>query len=317
MINSIANSIIAALAIIMTSLSVGISQGITNNAAVSAMNIQPHAKDDIAKLALLGSALIETASILAVFVSAIVLLDQTEPSNFLYSELAKIGIGFAICSAGFAIGLASSGPAAQACYAVARQPFMAPKIFNFMLITLSVIQTPLIFAFIVALLIKGQAASAASLADSLRLIGSGFAVGIGCVGPAIGLSLFTRTAIRGLGINKNAYNRLLVFTFISQAIIDAPIIFSLLIALTLLLVGAPVNHALMGINFLAAGLCMGLGTFGPGLSSGRIASAACEQITHNPDAYPMISRASIFAQGIVDTMAIYSLLIAILLIFVI
>lgn len=317
MINSVANSIIAALAILMTAISVGMSQGITNNAALTAINIQPQAQDDIAKLTLLGTALIETAAILAVFMSALLFLDQGQPTHFLYSELSKIGIGLAIGLSGFVIGLASSGPAKEACLAVARQPFMAPKIFNFMLITLSIIQTPLILAFIVALFIKNQAQYAASLADSFRLIASGFSIGVGCIGPAIGLSLFATAAVKGLGVNRNAYNRLLIFTFISQAIIDAPIIFSLLISLILLFSSIAPDHVIGGVNLLAAGICMGLGTLGPGLASGRMAAAACKEIAQNPDSYSLISRASIFGQGIIDTMAIYSLLISILLIFVV
>ena len=315
MIASAVNYIIASLAVTATAISVGISQGITNQASFKAINIQPGVKDEISNLALLCSALIETAAILGVFVAVILLLYETTPIHDGYSALAKIGIGFAIIFPGFVIGLASAWPAKEACLATARQPFHAQWIFNFTLIVLSILQTPLILAFIVALFIRNQAASVSLFADSLRLIGAGFAIGIGCIGPAIGLAYFARTACKGIGFNRNASDRILTFTFISQAIIESPIIFAMVTSLFLLLKSAPAHNELAGIAYLSAGIATGLGTIGPGLSSGRTAASACHQIAINPELYGSLSHTSIFAQGVIDTAAIYVLLISLLIIF--
>lgn len=313
MIASNVNYIIASLAVTATAVSVGISQGLTNQAAFKAINIQPKAKDDISNLALLCSALIETAAILGVFIAVLLMLYDTPAINDTYSAVAKIGIAIAIISAGFTIGLVSAWPAQEACYATARQPFHAQWIFNFVLIVLSVIQTPLILAFIIALFIKAQAATVPDLANALRLLGAGFSIGIGCIGPAIGLGYFARTACRSIGINRNASGRILTFTFISQAIIESPIIFAMVTALLLTSISA--TSEIAGIAMLAAGIATGLGIFGPGLSSARTATAACKQIALNPELYGSLSRTSIFAQGVIDTAAIYVLLISLLLVF--
>lgn len=312
--NSI-NYIIGSLAVTATAISVGISQGKTNHASFTAINIQPQAKDEISNLALMCSALIETAAILGVFMAVLLFMYESPPANDYYNGLAKIGIGLAIISAGFVISLVSGWPAQEACFSTARQPFHAPWIFNFTLIILSVLQTPLILAFIIALFIKTQATAAATLADSLRLIGAGFSIGIGCIGPAIGLAHFGAVACRGVGINRNASARILTFTFISQAIIESPIIFSMVTSLVLLFVVRAPSSEFAGIALLAAGIAIGLGTFGPGLSSARTAAAACHQITLNPDLYGPLSRTSIFAQGVIDTAAIYALLLSLLMIF--
>lgn len=317
MITTAANAIIAAISVMATAISVGISQGKTNQSAFRAIDLQPTAKDAIAKLALLSSALIETAAILGVFIAVLLLLENNEPHNLLYSEIAKIGIGFAIIATGFVIGLVSSWPASQACFATARQPFIAPWIFNFTLIVLSIIQTPLILAFIVALFIKAQAATVTTLADSFRLIGAGISIGIGSIGPAIGLALFSYTACKGLGINRNAAGKLLTFTLVSQAIIESPIIFAMVISLVLLFTTITTPTLATGIAMLSAGIAMGLGTLGPGLSSGRTAATACQYITRTPNLYTQLARTSIFAQGIIDTAAIYVLLVSFLMIFVI
>ena len=316
MTTSIANYSIASLVVTATAISVGISQGLTNQAAFKAINIQPSAKDTIGRLALISCALIETAAILGVFIAILLFLESSSPANFFYSELAKIGIGLAIISPGFFIGLLSYKPAVQACLATARQPFNAPAIFNFTLIVLSIIQTPLILAFIIALFIKAQALQVATYADSLRLIGAGFAIGIGCIGPVFGLAHFAKTACNGFGINRNASGKLLTFTLISQAIIESPIIFSMVISLVLLF-KSTANNEIAGIAMFAAGIASGLGTFGPGISSARTAAAACKEIAIRPDLYGSLAKTSVFAQGVIDTAAIYVLLLSMLIIFLV
>ena len=308
MTSSIASYLISALTIIVTAISVGISQGLTNQAGFKAIDIQPQIKDKITNLSLLSSALIETAAVVSVFIAILLLFEDPASVSPFYSDLAKIGVGFAVIATALVIGLVSAWPAQEACYATARQPFHAQWIFNFTLIVLSILQTPLILAFIVALFIKTQAMVTATLADSLRLIGAGIAIGLGSIGPAIGLAHFARTAIHGIGINRNASNRILTFTFISQAIIESPIIFSLVVSLFLLFTTAPT--VMSGIAMLMAGITAGVGMFGPGLSSGRTAAVACHEIARNPDQYNSLARTSIFAQGVIDTAAIYVLLIS-------
>ena len=312
MMISIVNFIIASLTVSIIAIGVGISQSLTYKAALQAIDIQPQAKDNISKLALLSCALIETAAILGVFIAVLLLRDGTTPVN-IYSDLSKIGIGIAIISAGFVVGLVSTWPAQEACLAIARQPFHASWIFNFTLIVLSVIQTPLILAFIVTFFIKVQSVNVTQLADCLRLIGAGFAIGIGCIGPAIGLAYFAKIACRGIGMNREASTKILTFTFISQAIIESPAIFAMVTALTLLLTTASTNP-ISGFAMLMAGITTGLGTLGPGISSSRTAATACQQITINPALYGTLSRTSIFAQGVIDTAAIYVLLISLIMI---
>lgn len=231
-----------------------------------------------------------------------------------YTGIATLGIALAICISGFVIGIVSAFPAQQACLAIARQPFFAQKIVRFMLITQSIIQTPIVFSFIIAMLIKAQLTTIDSLADSFRLLGAGICIGFGSIGPSIGLAQFARTACSGLGINRDAYNKLLPFTFLSEAIIETPIIFALVVSILLLVTGIPNGNLLVGIAMLFAGFCTGFGTIGAGISSGKTSSAACHQIALAPEKYSLLARVSMFSQGLIDTCAIYALLISLLLI---
>lgn len=301
--------------IIASAIGVGLSQGLTNRAAFKAIDLQPRAQDLITKIALLSSALIETAAILIVFVAALLFLESSIPANPFTADLAKLGIIFALATTGFSVSFFSSWATQQACLTTARQPFIAPWILNITLIMLSVLQTPLILSFIIALGIKTQALNVTNIADSFRLIGSGCAIGFGSLGPTIGMAYFARTVLKSVSRNRNAAGRLLTFTFISQAIIESPIIFAMVASLLLLLYPANLTCRMVGIPFLAAGITSGLGNFGPGLSSGRTAAAACKEIGNNPNNYSSLANTSIFAQGVIDTSAIYVLLVSILIVF--
>ncbi len=305
-----------ALMVGINSVGVGIGEGLTGNTALDAIHRQPGARADIVRTAILGMALIETAAIMGVFVSILLLLGTKDATQTFHTNLAEIGIAFAICLPGFVIGLVSALPAQAACRAVARQPFFSQRILSFMIMTQALIQTPIISGLLVALFIKGQAPYAHTYSDSLRLIASGLCVGLGSIGPAIGLAVFSKEAVAGLGINRKAYNKLLSFTLISEAIIETPIIFCLVIAITLLFIvpQAETENILNGIAFLSAGFCTGIGTIGPGISSGKTAAAACAQIARAPELHGTLSRTSMFAQGLIETCAIYTILVSFLLI---
>lgn len=299
----------------LTSLGVGIGGGRASSAAIEAINTQPKATNDISRISLLGIALIETAGVLGVFIS-IMLFIQTQPEALknIYFGVAELGVLFSIGFAGCVVGLVSSYPVEQACYATARQPFFTPRITNLMLLTLSLIQTPLIFAFLVALLIMTRIDETITLTTSFNYLAAGLAIGLGSIGPTIGLARFASQACRGLAINRDAYGKMLPFTFISMAIIETPMIFSLVIAL--LLLQQMVSASPLGIvAALSAALCMGIGTFGPGISSSLTAVAAAKQISYNPQHAGVLSKASMVAQALIDAAAIYALLVAMLIIF--
>jgi len=301
----------------INAIGVGIGQGITSKAALEGINQQPSARNEITKTAILGMALIETAAVMGTFIAFLLLLQARTNSHTYYANLAEIGIAFAICCSGFVLGLVSALPARAACLSVARQPFFSTQITRFMMISLSLLQTPIIFGLIIALFIQGQAATVSTMRDTLRLIASGICIGIGSIGPAIGLALFAQKACEGIGRNREAYTQVFSFTLISQAIIETPIIFALIISVSLLFLvpASDQENLLDGIALLAAGLCTGIGTIGPGISSGQTAAAAVVQITKNPEIHGALSRISMFAQGLIETTAIYAVLISFILLF--
>ncbi|UCC95202.1 MAG: ATP synthase F0 subunit C [Candidatus Omnitrophota bacterium] len=70
-------------------------------------------------------------------------------------------------------------------------------------------------------------------------------------------------------------------------------------------------------SLLGAGLCMGLGAIGPGIGEGIVGGKACEAIARQPQMQGVLLRTMLLADAIAETTGIYSLVIALLLIFVV
>ena len=67
---------------------------------------------------------------------------------------------------------------------------------------------------------------------------------------------------------------------------------------------------------LGAGVCMGVGAIGPGIGEGGAVAKACEAIGRQPEAKGSVTSTMIMGCAITESTGIYSLVIAILLIFV-
>lgn len=70
------------------------------------------------------------------------------------------------------------------------------------------------------------------------------------------------------------------------------------------------------MKVLAAGLCMGMGTLGPGIGIGILAMGAMQALGRNPEARGPIMTNMILAIAFAEAVAIYALVVAVVLIFV-
>jgi F-type H+-transporting ATPase subunit c len=68
--------------------------------------------------------------------------------------------------------------------------------------------------------------------------------------------------------------------------------------------------------FIGAGLAMGFGAIGPGIGEGFAAGKACEGIARRPDQAGLLTRTMLIGQAVSESTGIYSLVIAIILLFV-
>ena len=86
---------------------------------------------------------------------------------------------------------------------------------------------------------------------------------------------------------------------------------------TLLSLGAQALISEDGAKYLAAGLAIGIGVIGPGVGIGILGSGAMGAIGRNPEAAGAITTNMILAIAFAEALGIYSLIVAVILLFVV
>lgn len=304
-----------ALALALSALGTGIGQGIAGVGMVEGSARQPAAADSMFRTLIVGLALGETGSIL-VLVFVVLLFFSPHPAS-IGAGIAELGIGLSLGTVAGCVSFASCMAVKSACISSARQPFFAQKIVMFMVLLQSIAQAPLIFSFIISLLIRAQLSSISSPYHGLILLCVSIIVAVGCIGPSIGQSYFLARSLEAVGINKHAYGALFAFSLLSVAVIETPVIFSLIISFILLY--RPFFEAggfMAFISAIATVFSMAFGALGTGIGLGYITGSAVSQIAQAPSQYPNIFRSALVSIGFVESSVIYSLVVSLMLLLV-
>lgn len=69
-----------------------------------------------------------------------------------------------------------------------------------------------------------------------RLLGAGLAIGLGAIGPGVGIGILTMGALQAIGRNPEAQGQIQTNMFIGIAFAEAVAIYALVVALILLFV---------------------------------------------------------------------------------
>lgn len=69
--------------------------------------------------------------------------------------------------------------------------------------------------------------------------------------------------------------------------------------------------------FLGAGIAMGVGAIGPAIGEGFTSGKTCEAIGKNPKEAGLLTRTMLVGQAVTESTGIYSLVVALLLLFVV
>jgi ATP synthase F0 subunit c len=105
---------------------------------------------------------------------------------------------------------------------------------------------------------------------------------------------------------------------LGQAITQTTAIYGLLIGFILLFKRHPATESLSAaMALLSAGICMGIGGIGPGIGEGFTARGAVKWIARNSEAVGDITRNMLVGMAVAESTGIYSMVIALVLIFVV
>ena len=308
----------AGLAMGCGAIGAAIGEGYTAAQANFAISRNPGASGDIFKSMLVGQAIAESASIFALVVAMILLF-----SNFAGNSWVTVSVVF---SAGLCMGLGAIGsgigsgfPAGACCIGMSRQPSMGGRLMTNMLIGSAVCQTPSIFALVTSFILLFTNFDGRPVSPTwAAILGAGLASGFGAIGSGLGGGLVAETSCEGTARNPEMAGTVTNVMLLGQAVTQTTAIYGLLVSFILMFKQFPAADTLApSMALLGAGLCMGLGAFGPGVGEGAAARSAVQWIARQPQQIAELTRTMLVGQAVAESTGIYSLVIALILIFVI
>ena len=246
------------LAMGLGALGSGWGLGYTAQGALRAIARQPAKQSDIFRNMLVGQAITETPAIFSLVVSFLLYfsVDKVLETPYSLSQCA-VFLSAAICIGVGAIGsgIGSGLVAHEALDGMSRNPSTQGSVLMLMLVGQAWAQTGGIFALVVSLFLLNSGGfaglSAASdwhvwqliplsggeVTGAARYIGAGIAMGFGAVGSSLGIAYVGGQACRGIADYPNAAGKVKTAYFIGSATAQSPSVFSLIIALILLIRG--------------------------------------------------------------------------------
>lgn len=228
-----------------------------------------------------------------------------------------LGAAFAIGMAAVGTGIGNGHTADEACSGMTRQPAAKDSILRLMLISQAVTESAAIFALVISLLLIFGANALPSLEKALALLAAGVSVGFGAAGAALGSGLTGANACKGLARHPRTQGALTVTMLTAQAVVQTSVVFALVVALILIISSFPGNSLIRAMALLGAGISAGFGAIGPGIGTGLAGSQAVDGVSRNPSASALLTRTMLLGQAVAQSTSIYSLVIALLLIFAI
>ncbi len=293
-----------------------VGEGNAAQSANQAISRQPELSGEILKTLLVGQAIAESAAIFALVVAMTLLFSTFSADSIMVSVVMSAGLAMGLGAIGSGAG--SGLPAGSACTGISRQPKMSSKITTNMLIGSAVCQTPSIFALVTAFILLFTTFSGRPVSPTwAAIMGAGLAVGLASIGSGLGGGLVAEKSCEGIARQPNSSGSTTMLMLLAQAVTQTPTIYGLLVAFILLFKSSPAADSIApAIALLGSGLCMGLGAIGPGWGIGYSGGMAVRWSARNEKAVTDITKVMLLGQAGVSSTAIYSLLIALVLIFI-
>lgn len=303
------------IAISFGAIGAGIGQGIGAFGAINGMIRQNEGNQQIFRTMIIGLAFLESGVIFALVIALLTIVGKIPQLTYAI-VLSELGVAIMIGTAATAVTVAGSMALRSSCESIARQPFFAQKILTLMLVAMSIIEAPVIFSFIVGLVIRNRLTENLILGDGLKFLAAAICMGLGCISPSSGQANFANGFCKDAGLNKDAFGRLFTFSIISQAVIETVLIFSLLTSILMIYMPLPQNANPIdyAIKFFAAALTITIGCAGTAIAESNVATISCHEIALEPNKYSVLFRTSILAYAFIESTAIYALIITLSLI---
>ena len=296
-----------------------IGEGITAAEANYSISRSPQSAGDIFKTMLVGQAVAESAAIFALVVAMILLFTDHSANASVMEAVVLLSSGLCIGLGAVGSGIGSGFPAAATCKGIARQPKAKDRMTTNMLIGAAICQTPAIFALVTSLILLFSDFYSKPLGPTwAAVLGAALASGIGAIGSGIGEGLVSESGCEGVARQPESAGIVTNTMLLGMAVTETTAIYGLLISVILMFKSFPADNSLAAAcALLASGLCMGFGAIGPGIGEGLTGRSAVSFIARSKNDSALLTRTMLVGQAVSESTGIYSLVIALILIFVV
>ncbi len=230
---------------------------------------------------------------------------------FLHYMAAALAMMFGVVGGGIAQGIAGMSTLT----AMNRQPTGNDDTFKSLIIGLALIESGLIIALVMALLILFTKYETLTLGIALCELGMGVSIGIAAAGISVASSFVVRAATFAISRQPFFAKKIITLMLLSQSIIEAAVVFTFIVALIVKFSIFQAMTIIDGMRYFAATLAVGLGSIGPSIGQGLFANAACNSVGLNKKAYDKIFPFSLISQSIIETPMIFALLISLIILY--
>ncbi len=309
----------AALSMGLAAMGSGFGSGLPAAECCEGIADNPEVQGGLATNMLIGSAMCQTPAIFGMVVSFILIFFDTSGMDLWPSWAAILGAGLGMGLSAIGSGLGSGMPAGAATQGIARQPMAASGLRTNMLIGSAVSQTPAIFGMVVSfLLLYMDWSSLPAWPGWAFLLGAAVSVGLGAFGPGIGNGMIAANAAAGIARMPDTQRTMTPAMLIGMTVSQSTVIYAFLVSLILLVTPVQASDTIVSWMIpLAASLCMGLGAIGPGIGEGFVGACTVTRISRGMENAGMLTRIMLVGMAVTESTAIYSLIVALVLLYVV
>jgi ATP synthase F0 subunit c len=219
------------------SLGSGIGAGYPAAAACTGIARQPAMAGRLNTNMIIGSAVCQTPATFSLVIAFILLYSDFSGKPASPTWAALLGAGLATGLAAIGPGLGGGLVAEAGCEGTARNPEQAKNATNVMLLGQAIAQTTSIYGLLVSFILIFKSYPATDLlAPAAGLLSAGICVGIGAIGPGIGVAMAARSAVAWIPRNPTITNELIRTMLIGAAVAESTGIYALVISLVLIFV---------------------------------------------------------------------------------
>jgi ATP synthase F0 subunit c len=308
----------AGLCIGFGAIGAAVGEGLTAGLANEGLSQRPEHSGSIVRTMLVGQAIAESAGIFALVVAVLLIFSDVKGLSLIHA-FTYLGAGLAMGLSAIGPGVGSGMPAAHASLGMSRQPAAANQLTTNMLIGSAVCQTPAIFGMVIAFMLMFLDFSETAIWPGwAALLGAGVSTGLAGIGSGVGNGFTSGEAAAGIARHPDNYGDTTRTMLIGMTVSQSTAIYGFLVSLLLLFTHFPATTSVVPVAAtLGAGLCMGFGAIGPGAGIGLTAAYAVRWVARAPEQVGLLTRVMLVGAAVSESTAIYSLIVALLLIFVV